>query len=137
MFGARTNCFGCHTESSAHPNGNQAMHGTQQACVACHGDRYAGMLERWKGGIDLILVDAESAYAAARKLFAEKTTAPAEARKKASELLNVAETDLQLVKRGNGVHNVAYSLELLDSVTTHSQRAVAALSEEPAPSVLK
>jgi hypothetical protein len=130
MFGARTNCFGCHTESSAHPNGHQTMQATQQACTACHGDRYAEMLVRWKGGIELTLTDAEAAYAEARKQFDENTTATPTARKKASELLNVAQSDLQLVKLGNGVHNVTYALELLDSVTTHSRQASAALSEK-------
>lgn len=130
MFGARTNCFGCHTESSAHPDGREAIRGTQQTCVACHGDRYADMFEKWKAGVELTLADAEAAYAEARKLLDEKITAPVDKRQKAAELLTVAETDLQLVKLGNGVHNVTYSIELLDSVTTHSRQAAEILSEQ-------
>jgi hypothetical protein len=130
MFGARTNCFGCHTESSAHAESEAAMRGAAQTCVACHAERYADQFEKWKAGVELTLADAEQSFDEARKLFDEKTAASAEARQKASELLKVAEADLRLVKAGNGVHNVTYALELLDSVTAHSQQAADALSAE-------
>jgi hypothetical protein len=59
----------------------------------------------------------------------ESTELPAEARQKASELLADAKADLLLVKRGNGVHNVTYSIEVLDAVTQRSQQAQAILTE--------
>jgi nitrate/TMAO reductase-like tetraheme cytochrome c subunit len=127
MFGARTNCFGCHTETAADVEGQRVVKGTQKTCIACHGERYGDMFEQWKTGIDLSLTDAETAYQNARKSLAENKTASPDARKKATELLAVAEADLGVVKRGNGIHNVTYAMELLDSVTAHSQKAIAVL----------
>jgi len=35
-----------------------------------------------------------------------------------------------LVRRGNGIHNVTYAMELLDAVTAHCQRALESLQEK-------
>ncbi len=127
MFGARTNCYGCHSE---HVNGlkeGEVVKATVKTCVACHSERYGEMLEKWKAGVQVTLEDAEKAFADAKKVLEEKTAASPEARQKAVTLLNLAEADLRLVKRGNGIHNVTYAVELLDAVTSHCQQATAAL----------
>ena len=130
MFGARTNCYGCHTEVSDGPLGDRVVKGTQKTCIACHGERYGDMFEQWKAGVKLTLEDAEQAYTNARKMLDENTSATPEARKKAAELLATAESDLRLVRRGNGIHNVTYAMELLDSVTAHCQKATEALRDK-------
>lgn len=130
MFGARTNCYGCHSEAATGAKGHPVLTGTEATCVACHGEGYASLFEQWKAGVEFTLEDAQQAYDNARKALEEKTDAMPEARKKAERLLAVAEADLNLVKRGNGIHNVTYSIELLDSVTTHAQQAIEALSQE-------
>lgn len=131
MFGSRTNCFGCHTEAASAIEGQRVMRGTQKTCIACHGERYGDMFEQWKTGVGLTLTDAETAYQNARKAIDEDTAAPPDARKKAAELLAIAEADLGVVKRGNGIHNVTYAMELLDSVSAHCQKAVEALKAKP------
>jgi hypothetical protein len=128
MFGARTNCFGCHTETATATTGERVMKGTQKTCIACHGERYGDMFEQWKTGVGLSLMDAEMAFQNARNALDKNSAASPETRKKAGELLAIAEADLQLVKQGNGIHNVTYAMELLDSVSAHCQKAVAALS---------
>jgi nitrate/TMAO reductase-like tetraheme cytochrome c subunit len=127
MFGARTNCLGCHTESATGIAGEKVMKGARKTCIACHGERYGDMFEQWKTGISITLEDAEQTYKNARILLDEGTAASPEARKQAAELLKLAEADLHLVKRGNGIHNVTYAMELLDSVSAHCQRAMQAL----------
>jgi nitrate/TMAO reductase-like tetraheme cytochrome c subunit len=127
MFGARTNCFGCHTETADAVTGEAVMKGTQKTCVACHGERYGDMFEQWKTGVGLSLADAETALLNARKALGEAAAASPAARKKAEELLAIAEADFRLVKQGNGIHNVTYAMELLDSVSAHCQRAIEAL----------
>ncbi|MBI1900709.1 MAG: NapC/NirT family cytochrome c [Planctomycetia bacterium] len=127
MFGARTNCTGCHTELSRDQHGD-SIKATQGACIACHGDRHKDTFNKWKLGLELVMTDAQAAYDNARKMLDEKTDAPAEARAKATKLLDEAQADLELVKRGNGLHNVTYAIELLDAVTNRSQQAMAALS---------
>ena len=44
------------------------------------------------------------------------------------QLLEAAQADLRLVKRGNGVHNMMYSVDLLDSVTQRCRKAMALIS---------
>jgi hypothetical protein len=134
MFGARTNCFGCHSETLSDDHSGEVVRATLSGCVACHGDQHSDTFEQWKQGLEVFLGDAEEAYAAAQKMLDESTELPAEAREKASELLAGAKADLLLVKRGNGVHNVTYSIEVLDAVTQRSQQAQAILTEaKPAP----
>ena len=128
MFGARTNCYGCHVEQTSDLKKGEVVRATQQTCVACHGERYGEMFEKWKAGVEISVEDAEKAYQDAVKLLAGKADASVEARQKADALLKLAEADLQLVKRGNGIHNVTYAIELLDSVTAHCQQATEALN---------
>jgi hypothetical protein len=129
MFGSRTNCFGCHIEQATTEHAGVAFRGSVSGCVACHGDKHAETFEKWKLGLKITLLDAEEAYANARRALEGADKAKPENRRKATELLSAAQADLRLVKRGNGVHNVAYSIELLDSVTRRCQQAIALLSE--------
>jgi hypothetical protein len=80
-------------------------------------------------GLELVQTDAEQAYASAQKMLAESKDLPPATRQKATELLQAAGADLQLVKRGKGLHNVTYAMEVLDSVTERAQQATALLSE--------
>jgi hypothetical protein len=123
MFGARTNCTGCHTNIQRKLHGNVRI-ATQQSCIACHGDRHKDTFEQWKLGLELAKGDAEQAYNEARKELEETQSAKADARHKATELVASAEADLRLVQTGNGLHNVAYAIELLDAVTSRCRQAI-------------
>ena len=129
MFGARTNCTGCHTAVHGDDKG-AVLKATEQSCIDCHGDRHKDTFAQWKAGVELSLGDAETAFKNAREALEKASAAPEEARKKAAELLTSAEADLKLVKTGNGLHNVAYAIELLDSVTARCREAVEALGTE-------
>jgi hypothetical protein len=137
MFGSRTNCFGCHTEMASDKHGGEVFKATLAGCTACHGDRHEGTFEKWKQGLELALMEADETYANARKALEESSDVSEAARRKATDLLAGAHADLQLVKRGNGLHNVMYAIEVLDTVTQRSQQAIAALAEaqqaKPAP----
>jgi hypothetical protein len=129
MFGSRTNCTGCHTEIHGNQQGS-VLKATEQSCVACHGDQHKDTFEKWKLGIELALADAETAYKSAQEELEKAQSAPEEARNKATELIKSAEADLRLVKTGNGLHNVAYALELLDAVTSRCREAVEMLTTQ-------
>jgi nitrate/TMAO reductase-like tetraheme cytochrome c subunit len=129
MFGSRTNCTGCHTAVHGDEKGD-VLAATEQSCIACHGDRHKDTFGQWKVGIELALSDAEAAYKEGTESLEKAANAPEEARKKAAELLASAQADLRLVKTGNGLHNVAYALELLDSVTSRCREAVESLGTE-------
>ena len=128
MFGSRTNCYGCHTEQVANGHGDGVLKATEDACIACHGDRHGDTCEKWKLGLEFSMTDADEAYQNAEKMLTEATAASQAARDEATALLESAKKDLQLVKRGNGLHNVTYTIELLDSVTSRCQQAIAVLS---------
>jgi nitrate/TMAO reductase-like tetraheme cytochrome c subunit len=129
MFGSRTNCFGCHTQLTANDHSGDVLQATLKGCIDCHGDRHTETFEKWKLGLELVQTDADQAYASAQKLLDEAKDIPAETRRKAEELLSSAKADLLLVQRGNGLHNVTYSMEVLDSVTQRAQQASALLSQ--------
>jgi hypothetical protein len=133
MFGSRTNCFGCHTEMASGEDAGDVVRATLNGCIACHGDRHSETFEKWKLGLELVQADAEQAYANARKSLDEAKNIPDEMRQKVTELLTGAKADLDLVKRGNGLHNVTYAMEVLDSVTQRAQQATALLAEPGAP----
>jgi hypothetical protein len=122
MFGSRTNCTGCHTDMQGKPHGNLRV-ASEQSCMACHGDRHQDTFEKWKLGLELAAGDADQALQAARKAL-EQATSPADKRKLAGDLVAAAESDLRLVKLGNGLHNVAYAIELLDAAAARCRQAV-------------
>lgn len=128
MFGARTNCTGCHVELSEGAHGSQVIKATENSCIACHGDRHKNTFEKWRIGLEMIMGDAEKSFQQARQLLDEKQELPAETRQQANELVDAAEADLTLVKRGNGLHNISYAIELLDSVTSRCEKAIRLLN---------
>ena len=130
MFGLRTNCLGCHTSHVTTSHGDVTVRGDASGCVTCHGDRHADTFKKWKQGLQLSLADANEAYEKASKALAKAKDLTPEARTKVTTLLAGAQADLQLVKTGNGVHNVMYAMDLLDSVTRRSQQAITTLAKE-------
>ncbi len=117
MFGARTNCYGCHTEHQA-VNGQQVLAATVSACVACHGEEYVQTFEQWKEILETTLKDTEDAFANVNSALDAAKTMTAEQRAEALKLLGSAERDLDLIRRGKGVHNITYALQILDAVTS-------------------
>ena len=109
------------------------LQATLKGCIGCHGDRHTETFEKWKLGLELVQTDAEQAYASAQKLLDESKDIPAETRSKAEELMSAAKADLLLIQRGNGLHNVTYAMEVLDSVTQRAQQATALLSQANSP----
>lgn len=129
MFGSRTNCFGCHIKQVTSDHGGVTMRGAVNGCVACHGEAHNKTFDQWKRGVKVVLEDAEDAYQSAKKMLDAAKELDAEAQRKAGDLLNSAKADLRLVKTGNGVHNVMYSIALLDSVTARCQQAMAIIEK--------
>jgi hypothetical protein len=129
MLGARTNCLGCHSETLADDHGGKVVAATQSGCIACHGDQHSDKFEQWKLGLELIQGDADQAFESAQALLENSAGLPTDVRIRAEAILSDAQADLQLVKRGNGVHNVTYAIEILDSVTQRAQQAQALIED--------
>lgn len=129
MFGSRTNCFGCHVKQATTEHGGVTLRGAVSGCVSCHGDKHSQTFDKWKKTLDVLTSDANEAYENARKMLEAAKDLNAETRRKATDLLAGSKADLQLVKRGNGVHNFMYSMDLLDSITKRCQEAMAVVTE--------
>jgi nitrate/TMAO reductase-like tetraheme cytochrome c subunit len=130
MFGLRTNCLGCHTSHVVTKNGDVAVHAAVTGCLACHPQRYANTFKQWQQGLESSLTDAQEAYEKATKALARAKNLSSEVRTKVTAVLAGARADLQLVKSGNGVHNVTYSIDLLDSVTRRCEQTQSTLAKE-------
>jgi hypothetical protein len=133
MFGMRTNCLGCHTNHVRTKQGDVAVRAAVGGCVACHGRRYADTFKQWQQGVELSLNDAGEAYDKASKALTQAKEITPEVRTNATAKLAGARADLQLVKTGHGVHNVMYSMQLLDSVTRRCQEVMATLAKGSKP----
>lgn len=133
MFGSRTNCFGCHVKEATTAHGGVAMRGAVTGCVSCHGDKHNDTLQKWQKTITVLLSDANDAYQRAKGQLDKAKTLSPEGRRKAEELLANARSNLELVKRGNGVHNFMYAMDLLDSVTRLCQQAQSVITKESSP----
>ena len=126
MFGARTNCYGCHTEHGK-VKGQEVLVATQRACVSCHGEEYVPKFDQWKLSLEDSLKETQKAYQKAHDAVAKAATAPADARKKSERLLAEAAADLQTIQNGNGIHNITYALQMLDGISARCGEAVKAL----------
>jgi nitrate/TMAO reductase-like tetraheme cytochrome c subunit len=130
MFGSRTNCLGCHTTQGVTKHGNVVESGAVSGCITCHGDRHANTFKQWKLGLESSLTDASEAYEKASKALDKAKDITPEVRARVTTLLAGARADLELIKNGNGVHNVTYSMDLLDSVTQRCQQVMTTLAKE-------
>jgi hypothetical protein len=114
MYDVKTNCIGCHIEKQF-IKGEKVLHGSADACVACHTEKYYGMLREWKNKI----MD-ELEYALEIEKVAEQAIGGAEDKvsleklNEAKGMLRKGQKNLRLVKYGGGVHNYKYSIVLLD-----------------------
>ena len=114
MFQVGVQCTACHTAPRS-PEGARAIVGQNfgvaaQACVACHGARYGGLLERWRTGLaKLRETVATKAVGVRSALGATDAKKAADARRRVDD----AEHNLRLVTLAHGAHNVFYAANLL------------------------
>jgi hypothetical protein len=129
MYDVKTNCIGCHIEKRF-IKGEKVLHGSAEACVACHTENYYGMLKEWKDTIKEELEyaleiekDAEQAIRAAEDMVSmEKLN-------QAKGMLRKGQENLRLVEYGGGVHNYKYSIVLLDSAMNNFEDLIDLLKE--------
>ncbi len=129
MYDVKTNCIGCHIEERL-IGGEKVLHGSAEACVACHTEKYYGMPQEWKNKIKEELEyaleiekDAEQAIKAAENMVSmEKLN-------EAKGMLRKGQKYLRLVEYGGGVHNYKYSIVLLDDAMNNFEDLIDMLKE--------
>ena len=102
MFTAGVRCEGCHrADLPGHGDGPTAT-ADELACMSCHGPGVRTVLGGWKRTVE------ERSRGLRRQLDRTARALPAAA-------LEPVEANLELVELGHGVHNVPYSLDLLEA----------------------
>jgi hypothetical protein len=134
MFQVRVECVACHIvpkqEAGAARIVGQTFRPTEQACVNCHGEKYRGMLERWRDTL------ARMREIVAPKLAAAQAAVGAADPKNpklagARKLVGDADFNVQFVALGRGVHNVFYAADLLKLSNGWADEALALLGKSP------
>jgi hypothetical protein len=134
MVQVRVQCVACHVapkeEEGAAKIVGQTFRPAEQACLACHGNKYRGMLQRWG-----------ETLAKMREILAPKVTAAraalaaADARnprhQRARQLTGDADFNVQFVALAKGVHNVFYAADLLKLSNGWLDEALALLGKPP------
>ncbi|MFN8670145.1 MAG: cytochrome c3 family protein [Gemmatimonadaceae bacterium] len=130
MFVTRVSCAGCHNDTTfAAPHGPQRLAAMDRMCTSCHGKRFAGMLARWRTGMEW-RSHAVAAYvsqaAGDARLSGDASRARVRGARQAVELLQSA----------GAVHNVRGADQLfraaLDSTASAYARAGLAAPARPA-----
>ncbi len=120
MFKAQVGCDGCHREKrevramAGSVEGETATFGTRSACVACHGEGFDGMLDKWQALLKTATEGVEARRALVKDLPA--TVVDEAARKDAGERLERADYNLKFLREGHGEHNILYAERILVAV---------------------
>ena len=100
MYRAGVRCEGCHLDHGGDGTGRAG----EVSCMSCHGPDYRGLFRAWSETIERRTSGVRRALDGNRSLG-----------KASAALLSDAEANLELVERGHGIHNVPYSLTVLDA----------------------
>jgi hypothetical protein len=135
MFTANVDCVACHRKSG---EGHAALHTTKyveramgQACVDCHGQGWDNTLKEWKVLLSKAEKESNQRIFNVQKILfdAEQTKGAGPDFKKAQHLLNEARHNYSFVLLGKGVHNIEYSLKLLNVANNKTEQALATLDK--------
>ncbi len=132
MFQVRVECVACHIapkqEAGAAKIVGQTFRPTEQACVNCHGEKYRGMLQRWRDTLARMREVVTPKLAAARA--AVEAADPKHPKLvRARQLVADGDFNMQFVALGRGVHNVFYAADLLKLSNNWADEALALLGK--------
>ena len=131
MYETRTNCLGCHIKAELTGQGHSVLKASADSCVTCHTKAYGKLLPMWKKNLDRKLQAAASAEQKAFDLLGERRTGLSAADlKKAEETLEKGRRTLDIVRLGNGVHNVKYSNNLIKAAMASFEKAAELLAKD-------
>jgi len=132
MFLAQVDCVACHTKFT--PDvlppafGEQTAKPNEEMCVACHGEFGKVSLNAWKNQLQKAIEETEPLIARAQdKLLGLPKDFPN--RDALARKLEDAQYNFHLVVKGKGIHNVPYSLKLLEYARKASSEVISLKAE--------
>jgi len=106
-------CKGCHIfheETGGRVIKSKTLISKAKACESCHGKGFARILKEWETSTEKKLSKIRTIF---KKASLELKNSKNVQKEKAQKLLEEAAFNIDIVEKGKGVHNVAYSQELL------------------------
>jgi nitrate/TMAO reductase-like tetraheme cytochrome c subunit len=137
MFMTRVGCSGCHLVHKDVDGAGEIVVASEASCIHCHGTGFHGMLESWKEEIGDGLRSLSRSLEKAGRILDARRSAPGHG--EAVGRLEDARHNLGVVERGDGVHNVKYAIDLLESAFEsigESMRLVGADFSPPRPGII-
>lgn len=129
MFNAGLNCKACHIFHK-YVGGvaglSEATVANGESCEGCHGKGYAKLFNRWEEIMNRKVETIGEQIQAASNMLSKATVAP-DSLSRANQIFEKAVFNYQLVKRGNIVHNIAFSDSLLAEASNFLNTTLAAL----------
>jgi hypothetical protein len=117
-------CKGCHMfheEMGGKLVGSETSVSREQACESCHGSGFARVLRYWQASTEKRLGQIKGVYRrSSREIGGSKSLQ----REKASQLLENAAFNIDVVERGRSVHNMTYSQDLLQAAFAYMEEAL-------------
>lgn len=129
MFGSRLNCRACHKEAGTDFKGDPLIEATADTCVACHEEKYGDLLRQWLQEIEAYLAESERALEQVRHRVEQRREEGKKVPERVEQLIDSAAHNIDLVKKGNGIHNRNFATTLLDSSDDMLRKAIELLSE--------
>jgi len=113
MFMTRVGCNGCHLVHKEVDGYGSVRTAGEASCIHCHGTKFHGMLENWQKEISASLETLLNILEKADRIVLNVKKSPGYVA--ALRSLETARHNLRVVQLGVGVHNIGYSIELLES----------------------
>jgi nitrate/TMAO reductase-like tetraheme cytochrome c subunit len=129
MFKVHVNCEGCHIKDETFGVKGMTRIAKPAACISCHGVKYDNLQNEWIVGTDRLI---EQLTPASELVVAEISRTEKQGKKidEAQELYEKASHNIDLIRYGQGVHNVTYSQKLLDKAYENLAQALKSLGSD-------
>jgi hypothetical protein len=122
MFTTRVGCNGCHLIHKEIEGFGSIKTAGEASCIHCHGTKFHGMLENWKKEISVSQNTLSTILERTEKIVASRKKSSGYS--DALRSLETARHNLRIIEMGGGVHNVGYSIELLENAYGSIQKAL-------------
>ncbi|MBM3214735.1 cyclic nucleotide-binding domain-containing protein [Candidatus Poribacteria bacterium] len=136
MFLARVACDSCHSSHVGVEMTSSTRLLKPGACASCHGDAYEGMQERWLEGGRRLIAEMEARESRVRGTVSAAASSRSEvdpAVRSARSLLAAASTNVDLLRKGNPVHNVRFAERVASVANAQLTMATNVLNGRSAP----
>ncbi len=117
---AHVDCLACHiVEGAGGEEAGQKFTGltfraSMTACVKCHGEKYAGLVDDWKRELDTAIKAIDLRLKEAQNILAQASSPGAPDIGHLRKLYDAAKYNYDFVRFSTGIHNIYYSAKLLE-----------------------